>query len=72
MIKEETDAEEFRERIQVEQGDFIVFHRLSETKSCLAKSEALDNIYSLFKQNIKSCDTKQRKHAMRENSEKQQ
>ena len=33
MIKEETDAEEFRERIQVEQGDFIVFHRLSETKS---------------------------------------
>ena len=24
MIKEETDAEEFRERIQVEQGDFIV------------------------------------------------
>ena len=37
-----------------------------------AKSEVLDNIYSLFKQNIKSCDTKQRKHAMRENSEKQQ
>ena len=37
-----------------------------------AKSEALDNIYSLFKQNIKLCDTKQRKHAMRENSEKQQ
>ena len=35
MIKEETDAEEFRERIQVEQGDFIVFHRLSETKSWL-------------------------------------
>ena len=33
MIKEETDAEEFRERIQVEQGDFIVFYRLSETKS---------------------------------------
>ena len=33
MIKEETDAEEFRERIQVEQGDFIVFHCLSETKS---------------------------------------
>lgn len=35
MIKEETDAEEFRERIQVEQGDFIVFHCLSETKSWL-------------------------------------
>ena len=26
-----------------------------------AKSEALDNIYSLFKQNIKSCDAKRRK-----------
>ena len=24
MIKEETDAQEFRERIQVEQGDFTV------------------------------------------------
>ena len=35
MIKEETDAEEFRERIQVEQGYFIVFYRLSETKSWL-------------------------------------
>ena len=35
MIKEETDAEEFRERIQVEQGDFIVFYRLSGTKSWL-------------------------------------
>ena len=25
------------------------------------KSEALDNIYSLFKQNIKSCNAKRRK-----------
>ena len=27
-----------------------------------AKSEALDNIYSLLKQNIKSCNVKQRRH----------
>ena len=26
-----------------------------------AKSEALDNIYSLFKQNIKSCNAKQQR-----------
>ena len=36
------------------------------------KSEALDNIYSLFKQNIKSCNAKRRRHATPENGEKQQ
>ena len=30
-----------------------------------AKSEALDSIYSLFKQNIKSCNAKRRKHERR-------
>ena len=30
-----------------------------------AKSEALDNIYSLFKQNIKSCNAKRRKQRRR-------
>ena len=37
-----------------------------------AKSEALDNIYSLFKQNIKSCNAKQLRHATPEKGEKQQ
>ena len=37
-----------------------------------AKSEALDNIYSLFKQNIKSCNAKRRRHVTPENGEKQQ
>ena len=37
-----------------------------------AKREALDNIYSLFKQNIKSCNAKRRRHATPENGEKQQ
>ena len=37
-----------------------------------AKSEALDNIYSLFNQNIKSCNAKRRTHATPENGEKQQ
>ena len=37
-----------------------------------AKSEALDNIFSLFKQNIKSCNAKRRRHATPENGEKQQ
>ena len=37
-----------------------------------AKSEALDNIYSLFKENIKSCNAKRRRHATPENGEKQQ
>ena len=36
-----------------------------------AKSEALDNIYSLFKQNIKSCNAKRRRHTTPENGEKQ-
>ena len=36
-----------------------------------AKSEALDNIYSLFKQNIKSCNAKRRRHATTANGEKQ-
>ena len=30
-----------------------------------AKSEALDNIYSLFKQNIKSCNAKRRRQRRR-------
>ena len=34
-----------------------------------AKSEALDNIYSLLKQNIKSCNAKRRRHATPENGE---
>ena len=33
---------------------------------------ALDNIHSLFKQNIKSCNAKWRRHAMPEKGEKQQ
>ena len=37
-----------------------------------AKSEALDNNYSLFKKNIKSCNAKRRRHATPENGEKQQ
>ena len=37
-----------------------------------AKSEALDNIYSLLKQNIKSCNAKRRRHATPENGKKQQ
>ena len=37
-----------------------------------AKSEALDNIYILFKQNIKSCNAKRRRHTTPENGEKQQ
>ena len=36
------------------------------------KSEALDNIHSLFKQNIKSCNAKRRRHATPEKGEKQQ
>ena len=32
----------------------------------------LDNIYSLFKQNMKSCNAKRRRHATPENGEKQQ
>ena len=35
-----------------------------------AKSEAL--VYSLFKQNIKSCNAKRRRHATPESDEKQQ
>ena len=31
----------------------------------MAKSEALDNIYSLFKQNIKSCNAKRRRQRRR-------
>ena len=31
-----------------------------------------DNIYSLFKQNIKSCNAKRRRHATPKNDEKQQ
>ena len=30
-----------------------------------AKSEAVDNIYSLFKQNIKSCNAKRRRQRRR-------
>ena len=37
-----------------------------------AKSEALDDIYSLFKQNTKSCKAKRRRHATLENGEQQQ
>ena len=37
-----------------------------------AKSEALDNIYSLFKERIKSCNAKRRRHATTANGEKQQ
>ena len=36
------------------------------------RSEALDNIYSLFKQNIKSCNAKRLRHATQEKGEKQQ
>ena len=35
-------------------------------------SEALENIYSLFKQNMKSCNAKRRGHATPKNDEKQQ
>ena len=35
-----------------------------------AKSEALENIHSLFKQNIKSCNAKRRRHATPEKGEK--
>ena len=37
-----------------------------------AKSEALDNIYSLFKQSIKSCNAKRRRYATPQNCGKEQ
>ena len=37
-----------------------------------ANSGALDNIYSLLKQNIKSCNAKQQARSTPENGEKQQ
>ena len=34
--------------------------------------QTIDNIYSLFKQNTKSCNAKQRRHATPKNGEKQE
>ena len=45
---------------------------ITDTDLTRAKSEALDNNYSLFKQNITSCNVKRRRHPTPENGEKQQ
>ena len=56
----------------VSQFFFIIQLQVPTICNILSDSEALDNIYTLFKQNIKSCNAKRRRHAKPENGVKQQ